>query len=439
MAELFESVLEKWREQIRRDLAKYWWGPAVGLLITFAVGVGEHKFYSLVVEALGAEWINRILGWFPTPLSRAIVVAILLVVAPLVGILIHAYITASKGKDEVSKEPPFVIPKLVIHYAVYGTSPHNDVVITDTLNDCSRDALVIPVDNNLVSHDPAPNQPKRLFLKYSYGNASIFEVSRPEGSRLILPEDSELQRLKDELDRLDTEANDWREPFRNPRWEIINGHTFTNTHIDIDGKAFRNCTFTNVTFTFHGKAPTEFTADNHFSGQTFRIDTDDPAVMMFLQLQKIAQSIPGATAAVRTLDAKGNILPDNFSISLGQKLPAEKSTPKEQAECLSDDIRNFLKEIGPRPPRKTHAKQLSESELAQDMAEHSVVLIPWLHRLQGGWFGRFDDRAKKTRHLLAEHSTVDFDLDRAIDAPKDEGNLLRIADKFLLLSRQVSS
>ena len=94
-------------------------------------------------------------------------------------------------------EKPNEPSKLVIHSALYGAGGFKDVSVTDQLNAARRDALLIPVDNNLVlgSPDPAPNQVKRLEVKYSYGNAVPRTISRNEYSILILPEDSEIERL----------------------------------------------------------------------------------------------------------------------------------------------------------------------------------------------------------------------------------------------------
>jgi hypothetical protein len=88
--------------------------------------------------------------------------------------------------------------KLVIHSALYGTGQFDDVVVTDKLNSIARDALVIPVDNNLVPFDPAPNKEKRLQVEYSYDNPAHHIVTRQEYSRLVLPEDSEISRLTSE-------------------------------------------------------------------------------------------------------------------------------------------------------------------------------------------------------------------------------------------------
>jgi hypothetical protein len=105
-------------------------------------------------------------------------------------------------KDLVDKEKDNAPPNLVIHSAVYGTGPNDDMVVTNKLRTAVRDALVVPVDNNLVPRDPAIGKHKRLVVEYSYGNPSIQWASRLEGERLVLPEDSETQRLRDEVEQL---------------------------------------------------------------------------------------------------------------------------------------------------------------------------------------------------------------------------------------------
>jgi hypothetical protein len=192
-----------------------------------------------------------------------------------------------------------------------------------------------------------------------------------------------------------------------------------------------------VTLHFHGNAPTELTVDNQFSGSTLRIDTDDPAIMMFMQLQMIISKIPGAIVGVKAMDHMGNVMPDNFSVRLGAK--DQQDSLQEQAEKLSDEIRECLRKLGPRPARKSSGKQHTEQEELEAMREHSAMLLPWLQRLQGGWVGRFADRAEKMRYLLAEQGITDVDLDMALrSSNRDENNILRIADRLLLLSREES-
>lgn len=86
-------------------------------------------------------------------------------------------------------------PLLKIISAFYGTSQLNDVNVADKIRANATDGLVIPIENHLlVDQDPAPNKHKRLRVVYSYGNDTEWEISRPEGVRLILPEDLELMK-----------------------------------------------------------------------------------------------------------------------------------------------------------------------------------------------------------------------------------------------------
>jgi hypothetical protein len=86
--------------------------------------------------------------------------------------------------------------KLVIHSALYGTCPSDDDDITRALRKTATDALVIDVTNSALGRlvgrndfDPAPGRPKRLEVEYSYGSPKRLVATRPEGARLVLPED----------------------------------------------------------------------------------------------------------------------------------------------------------------------------------------------------------------------------------------------------------
>lgn len=92
--------------------------------------------------------------------------------------------------------------------------------------------------------------------------------------------------------------------FIHPRWQIVSGHRFENEAIDVDGKSFRSCTFTNVTFLFHGTAPTEFTGKSLFDG-SFRLDTDHPPTMFWRTLEGVFSKIAGAAIESSPIDGKG--------------------------------------------------------------------------------------------------------------------------------------
>jgi hypothetical protein len=123
--------------------------------------------------------------------------------------------------------------KLTIHSAAYGTGPKNDADVTKCLEDAVRDALVIPVDNNFLGCDPAPNQPKRLSLEYSYGNQVRMPVSAPEYSRLILPEDSRIAGLTKDLEIVQDAARSATEAQRYIEGALSQSE---NRNRDLEGK-----------------------------------------------------------------------------------------------------------------------------------------------------------------------------------------------------------
>src|SRR5215469_3896119 len=100
------------------------------------------------------------------------------------------------------RQQPAKTDALVIHSAVYGTGPETDRDVTDLLRQHERAGLAFDVNNNAFGFDPALMKEKRLRVEYSYRNPARLETSRPENSRLVLPEDSEIQRLKLEMERL---------------------------------------------------------------------------------------------------------------------------------------------------------------------------------------------------------------------------------------------
>lgn len=102
-------------------------------------------------------------------------------------------------------EPLAAAPRgLTIHSAVYGSGPDTDIDITEKLQSMVRDALVVPVANDLAPRDPHFGVVKVLTVEYSYGNPSRFRVTRPENSRLVLPEDTW---ARDELNKRHEDTN----------------------------------------------------------------------------------------------------------------------------------------------------------------------------------------------------------------------------------------
>jgi hypothetical protein len=120
---------------------------------------------------------------------------------------------APDAAPDLLSAPIQASPKLVIHRAVYGAGPRDELLATDKLQNAARDALVINVDStlgNLLPRDPAVGVRKRLDVDYSYGSDTVIHTSRleaPAGEtvRFLLPEDSKVQkvqRLTDEIGRM---------------------------------------------------------------------------------------------------------------------------------------------------------------------------------------------------------------------------------------------
>lgn len=118
--------------------------------------------------------------------------------------------------------------KLTIHSATYAAvnGKGKSCDVTEFMQQIiTGDSLVLEIENhnfvangrNFVPNDPCPNDPKRLQVKYSYdGNPSI-TIERKEGSRLVLPEDSEikeLMNLRESDSRVAEEASSLAEQLR---------------------------------------------------------------------------------------------------------------------------------------------------------------------------------------------------------------------------------
>lgn len=72
---------------------------------------------------------------------------------------------------------------------------------------------------------------------------------------------------------------------------IVRNRTFSNETVPLDGYAYLNCKFSNVTFLFNGDAPFDF-SDNDVLNYTIR--TDNPGISgMVLFLEKSGNLRPG--------------------------------------------------------------------------------------------------------------------------------------------------
>ncbi len=109
-------------------------------------------------------------------------------------------IPQAQSAESTAGEPPSKLKILSASYAaIDGGGDKYDVA------DCMRrmirgDSLVLDIENhsfvvdgrNLVPKDPKPYAKKLLRVEYSYSNGQTVKAERPEGHRLVLPEDSYL-------------------------------------------------------------------------------------------------------------------------------------------------------------------------------------------------------------------------------------------------------
>jgi len=274
-------------------------GPTKTLLRVLAVVI----ILILIGQMIGYDIINR-----QATARLSAVRALVLLACVCMAVLVSAF--ASRMRKPQPQLPPKTQSKLVILSALYGIGDGMDVVLTDKLNAITKDGLVVPVNNNLVDHDPAPNKPKRLKVKYQYDAGQPRTIAVPEHGWLMIPEDAQILNLENQLESLKANtARPWREGFVRPRFELVDNRKFENEEITVDGKSFRRCSFKNVKLLFHGTAPFEFVEETTVDSGTVMFTTDDPAIMAFDTMQTKFASIPGAQVQRGALDEKGKDVP----------------------------------------------------------------------------------------------------------------------------------
>jgi|GEM_PF-4642534 len=88
--------------------------------------------------------------------------------------------------------------------------------------------------------------------------------------------------------------------------ELVSGRNFLNETVDIDGKIFENCTFTNVTFFYHGTGYADFKNVKLFGDVL--IKTDDRPAMAYLELVNSFAKFPGIKVGnIFGIDNKGGM------------------------------------------------------------------------------------------------------------------------------------
>jgi hypothetical protein len=204
------SVLPIFAATILTSYTGFKWSQ-IKLKVGNRLGVGGQYRRILIVIALllltAYDIYDRHANGSPTLVPWWHYVPILLGVVAMIWLIIGGLASANTRPKESLTPDRVSLPQLVIHRAVYAAGLPTEVSVTKQLQDIVRDGIAIIVDSTLgglLPHDPAFGIPKRLDVEYSYGTDTRVPVSRterPAGEimRLVLPEDTEVARLKKEL------------------------------------------------------------------------------------------------------------------------------------------------------------------------------------------------------------------------------------------------
>lgn len=142
------------------------------------------------------------------------------------GLWVFLLIAILKARQKQNPPSDPIVPhepklsKLVIFSANYAAIEGGGKMydVTECLRMMtSSDSLILDIENhnfvvegypNFVPKDPKPERLKRLEVEYSWDNEPSLTIKRDEHSRLVLPEDSEIKRLKNEVESTKQETAD---------------------------------------------------------------------------------------------------------------------------------------------------------------------------------------------------------------------------------------
>jgi len=194
--------------------ALFWFGlTAFGTGLYFLIEGNVKRRYSVGVTVIGllgcayAEYRY----YHPNIPAIPLWVILLLLTWSLLGYAV--YIHRFRRMPSPSVEKPKELSKLVIHSANYRAwqGGGNTYDVTEFLRKIiSGDSLVFDIENhnfvignqNFVPIDPLSGKVKRLRVTFSYKGDPASTIERSEHDRLVLPEDSVIQRLTSEVNNL---------------------------------------------------------------------------------------------------------------------------------------------------------------------------------------------------------------------------------------------
>jgi hypothetical protein len=213
-----------------------------------------------------------------------------------------------------------------------------------------------------------------------------------------------LQWCNAERERLEGEVKKWKDmydsknafrglndAFGKPPSEIVSGSVFINQSLEVDGKSFRDCEFTNVTFTYNGTGPTDFTGCVFHKSIT--LESLNQAVIEFSQLQKALRSIPGGEIGRDgPVDARGHLLSDKFRI---EPVPPNFTPLQIETLNLARDLQLFHKNTEPAP------LSTNWPDTVDGQRQFIVKNCEWSEQLGHAYVsGGFAERVTKLVHKL---------------------------------------
>ena len=186
---------------------RLWWKTETfGIWVTGAVltaiALAQFLWPTDPAHPMGPRFLSFLAGlapWFRLLLT--------VLVPVFTGILGYLFARRQSSGKVASAESDLRIVS-ADYKAVNGEGGAYDV--TDCLRQMiSGDGLVLEIENhnfhignrNCVPKDPKPGTSKRLRVIYSYKGGAPITVERPEGTRLVLPEDSFLKGQREQLEQ----------------------------------------------------------------------------------------------------------------------------------------------------------------------------------------------------------------------------------------------
>jgi hypothetical protein len=194
-------------------------------------------------------------------------------------------------------------------------------------------------------------------------------------------------------------AEDKSDPFVNPQWQMVEGKTFTNETIELDGKLFYQCEFINARFVYRGTAPCDM-RKCAVTGSVV-LETENGAIRCYTHLERIIEAMGKVVHVSVDKDGKSKPIVPNVT-------EIKPPSLADQTFALCRELKTFLREIGPRP----EIKEQGASAVANLMK--SSEYRDWKNKFEGGYRQRFAMRLLEIRNELQVNGQQDNEVDHFV-------------------------